>query len=76
MENREIKIGKVVIKDFGKIRITSSVSSEEAFVRYMDEYHFEMSNTKGEFNASGSNVWGNLEYEDFCHKYGITVEAI
>ena len=77
MENREIRIGKVIIKGFSKIRLTSSVGySVVAFVRYFDERHFEMSNINGEFDTSGSHVWGNLEYEVFCHRNGITLEAI
>jgi hypothetical protein len=76
-ENMDVKIGDVVIKDFGKVRLTSSAGfTEEALVRFIDPFHFEMSNTRGEFNAVGSHVWANTEYEIFCHTYGITIEAI
>ena len=77
MENKIIKIGDFEIKDNGKIRLTSSVEfSESAIVKFLDSHHFEMSNTKGEFDACGSHVWANTEYEIFCHTYGITLEEI
>jgi hypothetical protein len=77
MKNRDIKIGNVTIKDLGKIKLTSSAGfAQEAEVRFIDSFHFEMSNIRGEFSASGSHVWANTEYEIFCHTYGITIEAI
>ena len=77
MENREIKICKVVIKDFGKLKTTSSDGYTDEFsLRYIDEYHFEMSNRDGIFGATGSHVWANAEYESFCQRKGITLEAI
>jgi hypothetical protein len=76
-ENRIIKIGNFEIADFGKIRLTSSAGfTESAIVRYLDPYHFEMSNTKGEFDACGSHVWANTEYEIFCCTNKISLEAI
>jgi hypothetical protein len=77
MENRDIKIGNVTIKDFGKVRMTSSAGfTEEARIRFIDSYHFEMSNTRGEFGVIGSHIWANTEYEIFCHTCRITLEAV
>ena len=76
-ENREIKIGKVVIKDFGKLKTTSYDGySDEFSLRYVDEYHFEMSNRNGIFGAIGSHVRAIAVYESFCQRNGITLEAI
>ena len=72
----DVIIGKIAIKNGGKIRLTNSGNSEEALVKFLDAHHFEMSNSKGEFDAIGSHVWGNTEFEDFCHRYGTTIEAI
>jgi hypothetical protein len=72
-----VKIGNIEIKDHGKLKITSPNGySEEATVRYMDQHHFEMSNASGQFDAVGSHVWANTEYEIFCRNYGITLEAV
>jgi hypothetical protein len=72
-----VKIGDVEIADRGKIKITNIDGySEEAFIRYMDDHHFEMSNASGEFDARGSHVWANTEYELFCRKYEIKLEAV
>ena len=72
-----VKIGNVVIKDHGKIKIIAKDGYfEEALVRYMDQHHFEMSNASGQFDAIGSHVWGNTEYEIFCRNYGVTLEAV
>jgi len=77
MENKEIRIGNVTVKDFGRIKITNADGySEEASVRYMDEHHFEMSNIHGEFDAIGSHVWANTEYEIFNQIHGITIVAL
>jgi hypothetical protein len=72
-----VKIGNVKIRNNGKIKITNKDGySEEAHIKYMDEHHFEMSNASGQFDAIGSHVWANTEYELFCHNYGITIAAI
>ena len=71
----DVIIGNIAIKDGCKVRITNAGYSEEAFVRYIDPHHFEMSNTSGKFNAIGSHVWANTEFDDFCHRYGTIIEA-
>ena len=72
-----IRIGKVEIADLGEVKITGKDGySEKARVRFLDLYHFEMSNVKGEFGASGSRVYANTEYEIFCYNYGLTLEAM
>jgi hypothetical protein len=77
MEDKNIRIGDITIKDMGKVRITSPAGfTEEAKVRFIDFGHFEMSNTKGKFDAIGSHVWANTEYEIFCDTYGTKLEAI
>lgn len=77
MENREIKIGNIIVKDLGKVRIISKAGyTEEARVRFIDPSHFEMSNIRGEFDSSGSHIWAITEYEIFCDRYGVTMEVI
>jgi hypothetical protein len=77
VEDRNIKIGDLTIKDMGKVKVTYHAGFvEETKARYIDPSHFEMSNTKGEFDALGSHVWANADYEIFCETYGIKLEAI
>jgi hypothetical protein len=77
MEDRNIIIGDIAIKDMGKVRLISRAGSiEVATARFMDSSHFEMSNTKGEFDAIGFHVWANTEYETFCNTYGTKLEVI
>ena len=72
---RTIEICGLSIPDLGKIKLMGA-SEEIAIVRFLDDHHFEMSNVHGEFDATGSHIWANTEFEVFCHEYGIKVEAV
>jgi hypothetical protein len=77
MEDRNIRIGDITVKDLGKVRLTSCTGSiEVATIRFIDPSHFEMSNTKGEFDAVGSHIWANTAFEIFCDTYGTKLEAV
>jgi len=72
---KSVNVNGVVVPDFGKVKIVGA-ATEIASVRYLDDHHFEMSNWKGEFDAIGSHIWANTEYEIFCKQYGIRIEAV
>lgn len=69
-----VNVNGVMVPDLGKIKIIGA-STETASVRYLDDYHFEMSDVHGEFGTVSAHIWATAEYEFFCHTYGIRIEA-
>ena len=73
--NKTINLFDLLIPNYGKVKLIGAQEAT-ASVKWLTPHHFEMSNIHGEFDAAGSRVWANTEYEIFCKQYGVKLEIV